>query len=382
MSGDALVSQAIEKRARQARDWMFDAAFPFWAEHGPDPRGGFAERVGRDGGRIVDPVTRVRLQARQTYCFALAAQLGWQPGRARNLARHGVDMLTSQCRRADGLYGRLMSYEGGLADDTADLYDTAFALLAFSSAIRAGIREAGEPAGDVDAAIETHLRRPADEGGYTERLPAPAERLQNPHMHLFEASLALHAATGDADAMGRARRIETLMEQHFVHPTTGALREVFGADWRPVPGDHFEAGHQYEWVWLLAERARLDGGPVSGAVDGLYASALDLTGEDGAVPLSHTVGGVVEDASERTWGLTEALKAHLARFEAGDGQAGARACEAHDRLWSRHITPAIPGGWQDRYGPDGVPVDEPMTAATGYHVFCAFAELMRVAGIE
>ena len=356
-----------------------DAAFPFWADHGVDRRGGFVERVGRDGGRVEDAVSRVRVQARQSLCFALAANMGWQPKRARELARYGIDMLVSQCRRADGLYGKLMSYEGGLADDTAELYDTAFALLAFSWGIRAGIEEAREPAMAVSAAIESELRRPDEQGGYGERLPWPDVRAQNPHMHLFEASLALHEVTGDALALNRARTIEALMKARFLTPDAGALRELFSADWGDTPDDHFEVGHQYEWVWLLAERARIDGRPVSPVSNGLYANAQRLTGPGGAIALMHALDGTVADATERTWGLTEALKAHLARLETGDSGAEARVAQTYDRLWDRHIAPAISGGWQDRYGPDGTPAGEPMTAATGYHVYIAFAELIRVA---
>lgn len=376
------MDQAITTAARKAREWMFEAAFPLWAEAGVDARGAFAEQIAADGSALQDESSRVRVQARQTYCFALAALLGWQPQRARELAAFGVDVLLTQCRRADGLYGRRMVPGGGLADDTADLYDCAFALLALSTAHRAGVEGARAAALEASAAIETHLKRPESEGGYRECLPAPAGRAQNPHMHLFESSLALYEATGEAEALARGRAIEALMERRFRQPGTGALREVFAPDWGPAEGDRLEAGHQYEWVWLLHERARLDARPVSPAAAGFYASAMRLTGPGGAVPLEHTLTGEVQDATERSWGLTEALKAHLAIREAGDDSAEARAIESHDRLWARHLEPAHPGGWLDRYDADGQPVKEPMTASTGYHVFLAFAELMRAAGID
>ncbi|MCI4645348.1 MAG: AGE family epimerase/isomerase [Hyphomonadaceae bacterium] len=376
-----MVDDGLKARAIKARDWMLEASFPFWADHGVHPVLGFRERLTMAGDPIEDSDTRVRLQARQTFCFAFAQLIGWQDPRAKDLVARGIETLTTHCQRPDGLYGARMAYAGGLSNASADLYDTAFALLALSWATRTGANGAAEAAAAASAAIESVLKRPASEGGYREALPAPELRLQNPHMHLFESSLAFHEATGDADALARAKGIESLLETRFLLPEIGALREVFTPNWGPAPGDRLEAGHQYEWVWLMAERARLDGKPVSPAAEGLYANALKLTGSDGAVALSHTLDGQVLDATERTWGLTEALKAHLARIEQGDGAATAHAIQSFDRMWARHVDPAPEGGWLDKYGPDGQPDTADMTAATGYHIYVAIAELMRVAEI-
>ncbi len=373
----------FELRARLARDWMFEKSFPLWSQAGNDLRLGFVERLDASGQAIADPQSRVRVQARQTFCFALAETLGWQPERARAQVERGLDTLLVHCRRSDGLFGLKMDYRGGLADDTVDLYDSAFALLAFSWAARAGHARGGDAARALAGAIETHLARPETQGGFCETLPAPDMRAQNPHMHTFEASLAQFEMLADRSALQRARGIEHLLERRFLQAETGALREVFSADWAPAPGDRLEAGHQYEWFWLLAQRARLDGQPISPAADGLYFSALSLTSAEGAVALEHDLDGRVRDASERTWGLTEALKAHISRHEQGDRDAGFRIINSFDRLWERHIAPApVEGGWLDRYDTDGQPQLSDMTAATGYHVYVAFAELMRLAGVR
>jgi len=230
--------------------------------------------------------------------------------------------------------------------------------------------------------IDEHLARPGGEGGFRELLPAPHIRLQNPHMHLFEASLALHEATGDARALERAKDIEALLETRFLETGTGALREEFALDWGPAPRDRFEAGHQYEWVWLMSERARIDGQTISSAADGLYRNAMELTGPNSEIALSHKLDRTVLDATERTWGLTEAVKSHLARVEAGDPDAATYTAAAFDRMWERHVLPGPKGGWMDQYRADGSMRTEDMTAATGYHIFIACAELMRVAGIS
>jgi len=372
-----MVDDALIERSKKARSWMLDASLPFWADRGVHPELGFRERLTLDAKPIEDPDSRVRLQARQTFCFAYGKLMGWSDPRADELVARGMGVLEGHCRRPDGLFGARMSHAGGLSDERADLYDTAFALLALSWVHRMGAPGAADAAGEASAAIERELRRPASEGGYREALPAPTLRLQNPHMHLFESSLAFFEATQSMAALERAKSIERLLETRFLTPQ-GALREVFAMDWGPATGDRFEAGHQYEWVWLMAERARLTGEPISRAAEGLYAKALELTGPDAEVALSHTLDGEVLDATERTWGLTEALKAHLARMLLGDGQAAARAIETFDRMWARHVEPAPEGGWLDKYDASGAPVVSDMTAATGYHIYVAIAEMERV----
>ncbi|NBC20193.1 MAG: hypothetical protein GVY06_03950 [Alphaproteobacteria bacterium] len=376
-------TNGIAARARKARNWMFEDAFELWSTAGVHPRLGFHERLQLDAAPADDETSRVRVQARQVFCFALARQLGWNAARADEMIAHGLDALIGHCRRDDGLYGRRMAYSGGLADATADLYDTSFALLALSWAARTGHERAAKAARDVSDAVEAHLRRPDEEGGYREALPAAGTRLQNPHMHLFEASLGQYEALGDADALQRARRIEALLEQRFLQEKTGALREAFAPGWGPSPDDRLEAGHQFEWVWLMGDRARLDGEPISGAADGLYKNAVGLTGPGGAVLLEHEPDGTLRDASERTWGLTEALKAHIFRHEHGDRDAAVRIGESFDRLWERHVAASpVAGGWLDRYGPGGEPASTDITAATGYHLFMAFGELMRIAQLD
>ncbi|MEM1149589.1 MAG: AGE family epimerase/isomerase [Pseudomonadota bacterium] len=372
-----MVDTALVERAKTAKDWMLHASLPFWADRGVHPVRGFRERLTMDATPIEDVDSRVRLQARQTFCFAFGKVMGWSDPRADELVGRGVDVLTQHCRRSDGLYGARMHYGGGLSVETADLYDTAFALLGFSWAHRIGAEGAAEAAAAASLAIDEVLQRPAEQGGFREALPTPDLRLQNPHMHLFESSLAFHEAAGDQRALTRAGQIQSLLETKFL-TQEGALREVFDSDWGAAPGDRFEAGHQYEWVWLMAERARLTGQPISAAAEALYAKALALTGPNAEVALSHALEGEVLDATERTWGLTEALKAHLARMIQGDDAAEARAIETFDRMWSRHVDPAPEGGWLDKYGPDGQPDTSDMTAATGYHIYVAIAEMDRI----
>ena len=369
------------KRATKARAWMFEAAFPLWAQQGPDPRKGFCEVLDLSGTAIIAPTSRVRVQARQTYSFALAKSLGWDANLSDELIAYGVETLVTNCRRSDGLYGRIMSQTGGMSDDSAELYDTAFALLAFAWAARAGSVDAREAGENVSQAIETHLKRPLAHGGYAEVLPFPADRNQNPHMHLLEASLAEAEYLGTDIAKRRIVEISKLMQDRFRTPA-GALRERFAVDWSAHEADHFEVGHQYEWVWLLHQIEGEGAADARNAADKLYRFARELTGADGELFLEHTLDGDVLDDRQRCWGATEALKAHLARYAAGDTNAEALATACFDRLWGLHIDGAVEGGWLDCRDGAGKVMSTDIPASTGYHIFLAFAELMRVAGLK
>lgn len=368
----------LRRRARQAQAWMYDASLPFWAARAQHAECGFHEALALTGDPIVSPSSRVRVQARQTFCFAVALDLGWSPDTSRELCRYGIDVLQNHCRREDGLFGTLVSHSGGLADPTAQLYDSAFARLAFASAVTAGIADASTALRSTCRAIEQHLKRPPAQNGYAETLPTPDDRNQNPHMHLYEAAIG-HYLAGYQPAIDQAYALENLLTSRFYDPKLSGLRERFATDWGHHPGDHFEAGHQYEWVWLLHRRARADNKPVNEISAKLYQKALSLTGDEGQIWLKHTHQGEILDGTQRSWALTEALKAHLVRFEAGDVDAAKRAVETYDRLWHLHIVPAIEGGWIDKYDRHDTPISEDIPASIGYHMYLAFSELMRLA---
>lgn len=369
------IARGLSERAQRAQDWLFEASFPLWSTAGVAPGKGFWEALSLDGTPIENPVARVRVQARQVIVFSVASLMGWQPARAKECISLGISSLLNHCRRSDGLYGFETMLGDRLTNEKASLYDSAFALSAFAMAVRAGVDEpAREAGGSLCRALDTVMRRNGRDGGYFETLPADGPRLQNPHMHLFEASLAWGEATADQASFERARDILFFIRTNFVDGD-GALHEY------PVgtQGNRFEAGHQYEWVWLIHEYNRLTGTDEKQLATGFYTKALALTEANGRIALSHQLNGAVRDPVYRTWALTEALKAHLCRYVDGDLKAGARALSTFDRLWADHIAEAHRGSWIDKLNEagDGAALDAP--ASTGYHVVLAFWELQRTA---
>ena len=218
-------------------------------------------------------------------------------------------------------------------------------------------------------------------GGYSEKLPAPDLRLQNPHMHLLEACHAMYEVDPDGGHLARAGEIKTLFDTHFTDSPDGLLGEYFSHDWSPASGDHhdvIEPGHQFEWVWLLHRHAMLTGEPFSPAAQRLYDFGITTLDDEGRAIQTVRRDGTPVDRSRRTWPQTEALKAHLAMLErTGEEFHADAAIASFDLLMDEYLTPE--GGWIDNYDGEGQVLAKDMPASTGYHVVLALAELIRVA---
>ena len=374
-----MVISPLRQRARLARAWLLDACFPLWAEQGVG-EGGFREALDLQHNPIVAKTARVRVQARQTFVFAAAKQLGWTPGRADALIGFGLETLDTACRTSDGLFARILDFEARQpVSQEVDLYDTAFALLAMAAA-HAGGFQTGARINATLAALERHMAAPS--GGYDEMLPRGPYRLQNPHMHLFEACLEAFAATGDQGHLTRAGGLAQLCLERFIDPETGTLGEAFiPSDWS-IPdgeaGEIVEPGHQFEWVWLFERYVRLSGTELPPQAHRLYAFACETLEETGRAVQSVTRRGIPHDTSARTWPQTEALKAHLTMMRAGDEAAAERAARSFDLLMDTYLTGQ--GGWRDHFAADGTLLATTMPASTGYHVIVAFLDLIETVG--
>ena len=91
-------------------------------------------------------------------------------------------------------------------DQTRDLYDHAFVLLAYAHA--AGVLDDAWIGRAMRVACSTYIAAefPHPEGGFRESVPDQLPRRQNPHMHLLEALLAAHARFGDDAYLDHGRR--------------------------------------------------------------------------------------------------------------------------------------------------------------------------------
>lgn len=363
------------------REVILAQALPFWSTVGVDGDRGFVEVLDLAGDPRRVGFKRVRVHARQTYVFSHAATLGFEPGLA--VARRGLAFLLANGLSPRGAWAVAMGDDGGLADDACDLYDQAFVILALAWYFRAS--GDGEALAWIDRtllAIDTCFAR-SDGQGYRSRLPDSGEALQNPHMHLLEALLALWDVRPDAALRSRIERLLDLFRTRLFVEPSGTLREFFTTDWTPAAGERgelVEPGHHYEWTWLLYEARRRLGIDLAGEAERLFAFAErhGLEPATGFIHDSLRADGSVHSGRHRSWPQTERVKAILSRAEFAGVVDGDGLKMALDALLSRYFAPGPrPGTWIDHLDAAGEPDVAAVPASTLYHMFLACTELER-----
>jgi len=356
--------------------WLLDAAYPLWSTRGVDPAGGFYERLQQNGLPLAEP-RRSRVQPRQAYCFAMGPSMGWR-GDSAGLVKHGLDFWSARFQRPDGLFRTLINADGSVADDRAITYDQAFGLLAFNLGATLGdwraIRE--QQAHDLLQAVLKHTKRPG--GGFENGVPTSMPLESNPHMHLFEASLAGCEVASEASLWKPlADEIAEFALAHFFD-RNGILHEFFDAEWKfaeGVKGRIVEPGHQFEWAWLLLRWA----GDKHAKARATALKLIEVTEANGVrngLALQQVLDDFSpHDASARLWPQTERLKAAaLAARLTGEAKYFAMAASAADSL-QRYLATPIPGLWYDRIDVNDKIVDEPAPTSTFYHLVVAVAEI-------
>lgn len=371
LAGRAPPEPDLAALGQRLQRWLHGSALPVWWALGADhDQGGFYEKLDEDGRPVIEP-RRARVPARQIYSFATAGRLGWT-GPWRQAVEHGLDYFLPRHQRPDGLFRALLTPQGAPADDTATLYDQAFALLALAAAAAVLPDRADRLALEAGRLV-AELRRSRSAGRGFVEAGGPTPFQANPHMHLLEAVLAWEDATGDVEWSRLADEIVELCLSAFIDVESGALREFFDQDWSPaagVDGRIVEPGHQFEWAWLLERWARARSRPDAAAA----ARRLYGVGLRGVDPLRGVAVNVLMDdlspydPSARLWPQTEWLKAALIF---GDEPTAAAACNG----LLRYLDVETPGLWRDRMGEDGGFAAKEAPASSLYHLVCAIAEL-------
>lgn len=366
--------------AAQLRLLMIEYSLPLWAGRGWDSaRGGFVERLGADGAPDCEAPRRLLVQARQIYCFAKAAQLGWYPA-GREVALNGLEYMLAKARRSDGKPGFVSSLaaDGSVVSAYRDTYDHAFVLLALATVYQ--LDHDSQVRTEIDSVLEFldgDLK--SEHGGYLEGKPTTFPRRQNPHMHLFEAMIALFDATHESAFQNRAGEIFCLFVMHFYDPKMQILSEYFEDDWSKILPARIEPGHQAEWVWLLKGFERITGCPTTKYRSALLRSAMRYRDvRTGCLVDEGDVEGRITKSSGRCWPQTEIAKAWMAEAEAGDLGAAEEARLALVRLERYYLRHPVRGGWHDRFDSSDDADRAPILASSFYHVLCAIAEADRI----
>ena len=377
-------NKSLHQVADDFKTWITQRGIPFAVQHSIDPEGGVFEAVGFDAAPDRMSQRRMRVQARQAYVFAHADTLGWMTDGQR-YSDHAMAYLVSRAGGAeprDG-FAHVLGPNGDVADPRRDAYDHAFVILA-STWRHAAFGDAKdlERATRVLDFFENTLR--ADTGGFNEGDPATLPRRQNPHMHLFEAMLAMNQYRTEATDRALLGKLFGLFENHFWDAEHQVLREFFTEDWRPSPdtGDVIEPGHLAEWCWLLDEYERLTGVDCATYITTLLdqAERLGLDPNSGFLIDSCRLG---EDGpisgSRRLWVQTEYLRALCVAARRGAPGAAEKAAVLTQRIFEEYLNTPIAGGYYDQFDGDGELISASIPTSTLYHLFGAAVELDRTA---
>ncbi|UVO31826.1 AGE family epimerase/isomerase [Bradyrhizobium arachidis] len=359
---------------------MIDHALPLWSTEGWDKSsGGFIDRLHRDGTADRMAPRRVFVQARQIWCYAKAAQMGWYP-QGRAIALKGLEHLLSRAKAPDGKPGYVhrLTPDGAVLDARRDAYDHAFILLALAS-VYALDRDA-QVRTEIDALLaflDSGLRSP--HGGVHESLPVSMPRRQNPQMHLFEAMIACFDATHDLSFQNRAGEFFALFLANLYDKQKRVLGEYFEEDWSRIEPVSVEPGHQAEWAWLLKGFERITGCPTGQRRGELLETALRYRdAATGCLVDEGDVAGNVRRDTRRLWPQTEMAKAWIAQAEGGEAGAADEARAALVRLERHYLSHPVAGGWYDQFDRDGNSLVDTIPASSFYHVLCAVTEAEQV----
>jgi mannose-6-phosphate isomerase len=345
----------------------------------------FAERMTLQG--EPDPsYFRTFVQARHIFSFVTAGRMGWI-GPWRDLVAETMQLLVNKAKRPDGFYVHRLTAGANHLDDRADLYDQAFVLFALGTAGGAlGREDWFDQAEALLDRIEAEWAHP--EGGFREGEIVDASiRRQNPHMHLLEAFLALHEASGRDRFLCAAKAIAELASTKFVDERSGALLEYFKEDWAPadgIEGRIAEPGHCFEWAWLFERMADAGWGRGTAISDQLtrFARRVGIDYQSGVAINEVLTDGTVQNGMARLWPQTERLKAAVARYRRLRSASEATEAAAAAEGLETYFDVPTPGLWRDKLQEDGGWVEELAPGSSLYHISCAYAELVTAGSVE
>ncbi|QGX62836.1 AGE family epimerase/isomerase [Alteromonas mediterranea] len=234
--------------------------------------GGFHQNF-MDDGSIFDEKTR-HLVSSTRFVFNYArAYLAYGDTRYKARVESGIQFLRDYHLQEDtGGYAWLLDVNGKackVVDATNHCYGLAFVILAYSWALRAGVKEAEWYIHDAFALMETHFWD-AEYGLYKDEFNADFSRCsdyrgQNANMHSCEALIAAFEATGHGPFLERALLLAHNITERQADKADGRIWEhytkTWEVDWEYNKDDPknlfrpwgFQPGHHTEWAKLLLQ---------------------------------------------------------------------------------------------------------------------------------
>jgi mannose/cellobiose epimerase-like protein (N-acyl-D-glucosamine 2-epimerase family) len=292
-----------------------------------------------DGGTVCDYETKQLVgMARFVYIFSAACQLGG-PKEYRKAAEHGLRFLQEhQWDHEHGGYYWVLKGQC-VEDGTKFAYGHAFALLAASTAFKAGISLAGPMIADIYDVLEKHFWR-AEDGLYVDEISpdwsiVSPYRGQNTNMHMCEAMMAAYEATSDRRYLDRALHLAHSVMFKLLPQSGNLIWEHYDSNWvinwnynkgntkseyRPYG---YIFGHSIEWSKLLQLLARHSSDAwLFPCAEALFHTAVDkgIDRKHGGIFYAMSpVDGTIIDSDKLYWVMAEAIGAS-ALFTARTGK--------------------------------------------------------------
>jgi mannose-6-phosphate isomerase len=366
------------------RTHFIDQLLPRWLSLAFDTGAGqFVEALELDGSHERSGIVRVRSAARQIYVYAHAAALGVAPPTALDKAEQAFANLHHCAWIGGDKPGYASSFHvrtGELKNPRRDLYDHACVLLALAWLSKAkGNDHYDKLIAQTVAAMDITLAAPF--GGWAEDETGSLPRRQNPHMHCFEACLALWETGHNGQYAARAGEIFSLFKSRFYDEEIGTLREFFGPAWEisaAYKSGRLDPGHMAEWTWLISRYERLTGSNHSIFTSNLMHTAIKL-GRMRSAPFlvdEMSFDGTPLVDRRRLWPQAELIKGYVRRapFEGG-GDYLRDADNLAAAVIETYLTDARTGTWRDAFDLAGTFTATQIPGSSLYHLWTAVADL-------
>jgi mannobiose 2-epimerase len=241
--------------------------------------------------------------------------------------------------------------------------------------------------------MKEHLRE--DSGLFRPKMDRAYSRVidqncQNPMMHLFEALLALHDATGSKDVFRDAQAHADTIFSRLYDQREGRLPEYYERDWKPSPPErrgYLELAHQLEWAFLLSHAVE-KGFPkryleIGGRLLD-YGMKVGYDKEAGGVFSRGDYQGNAMRGAKGWWEQCETLRA-LMHYAALRGRKDLwPAFDQTLQFAKQTLIDAEYGGWFYSYDPSGARrrTAKGSVWQAGYHVSGMYSEALRLAGLR
>lgn len=369
----------------------------FYHPRAIDPEGGFFHYF-KDDGTVYDASHRHLVSStRFVFNYAMAFREFREPAYLEAV-HYGLRYVRTVHRDAlSGGYAWTIR-DGKAEDRTNHCYGLAFVLLAYASALQAGVSEA---AGWMDETWELLEDRFWEPGAGLYRDEASPEwmfsayRGQNANMHMCEAMLAAHEADGSARYLDRAYTLADHMTRRQAGKAGGLVWEHYDQRWEP-DWDYnrddprhlfrpwgFQPGHQVEWAKLLMilGRHRPESWMAPTAAH-LFDISLERAWDrhNGGICYGFAPDGRVCDTDKYFWVQAEAIAAAaLLAAQTGDS----KYWDWYQRIWGYswvHLVDHRHGAWYRILSQENKKYSDEKSPAgkTDYHTMGACYEVLRL----